>query len=923
MRRLCAALLFLLLTASAASAATYMPLGTGNFTAVGTWRQVMGAPSCTATVTPWLCCTGSGTGCAAVELDIETGTTALVAGASYAYSATFTISNNAVGSIAVKVGAWTTGTGTLDLILANNTSAGTRECSGSITATNLDVNGNGWVQLACSATPNGTDVYKIGAKLSSGASATMSLQRGSAGDWAHLIGLTTSPASLAAGDKFHMAGLWSSDSLTSYTITQDGTATTSWGPTVSSGPPQGMTVSKGATFVFGTSASTAYYLKLKGILAVYGGGEFNMGKLPASGCVSPGVGPDGSLWPCCTGAGTGCSGTRMPSTSSGVLEFDSVANVDSGLNCFPGSICYGAANTVTPTQTTLTADVAASGTSLTVDNTAGMVANDNIVVASTSRTPGDSQAIAITTVVNGTTLTVPTITVAHCGVTASTCPYPAEVGLLSHNVKIRGISTTSQGYAICQTTAGCSFDGVEFYQLGSATASKRGINLNCTTGACSITNGSIHDFRSLNSIGIQTVGAAMNNIVVSKNVFFNNAQNSINVGQLTTGTALTFNGNLAITASTEANQGGFSFSDYGGVITNNTVVGSNARGFTLSEADTAGQVGTFENNIAHSNGTIGFDLGFLSTTPLGNSTVSSLTAWRNGSVGIQIVGRSTRLLGTNVSIGNVSGLSFMTPSVNTLVSGLIENSDATFTTTNGILFSGATSTYVDLVIENSSFGHTTGNTQDINVSTAGSYVNLTLRNSSLDSSTILTGQANLMPGTKGGGSFICGQRLGLAGASGVGVHRCIFGSSTAAAATCGQSQCSNGQVDIDTGTFKTAAPSVKCTPNNANVRLICDCKDIAVASGNTVTPTVYVNKAGGYDGAQPRLVLIRNAPLGVTEATASTPLATASGGTGSWLTLTGTTPAASGDDGIFRVCVDGGGGGWTQGSFYVDDWSVP
>jgi hypothetical protein len=82
-----------------------------------------------------------------------------------------------------------------------------------------------------------------------------------------------------------------------------------------------------------------------------------------------------------------------------------------------------------------------------------------------------------------------------------------------------------------------------------------------------------------------------------------------------------------------------------------------------------------------------------------------------------------------------------------------------------------------------------------------------------------------------------------------------------------------------------------------------------------VTVTVKVQKDGSYSGAQPRLILKKNEALGVTS---DSVLDTMSIGSGSFETLTGTTPTAA-DDGVFELIVDCDG---TAGNVYIDSWTV-
>lgn len=138
-----------------------------------------------------------------------------------------------------------------------------------------------------------------------------------------------------------------------------------------------------------------------------------------------------------------------------------------------------------------------------------------------------------------------------------------------------------------------------------------------------------------------------------------------------------------------------------------------------------------------------------------------------------------------------------------------------------------------------------------------------------------------------------------------------------------------GGLIIDSVIFHTAAPSQRVIPNTSVAKMESAPMGkgflVAVASGATVTPSVYARKsvvgdAGGvaYAGAQPRLILRANPAIGIaTDVVIAT--MTVSNASGSWEQLTGTTASAT-DDGVmeFVVDCDGTSGAWVN----VDDWSA-
>ncbi len=125
-----------------------------------------------------------------------------------------------------------------------------------------------------------------------------------------------------------------------------------------------------------------------------------------------------------------------------------------------------------------------------------------------------------------------------------------------------------------------------------------------------------------------------------------------------------------------------------------------------------------------------------------------------------------------------------------------------------------------------------------------------------------------------------------------------------------------GTITIEGTTVHAGAQSFKMTPNNASNKLQSGSFFIAVANGATLTPSVYVNEDGSYNGARARLIVKRNVPLGIS---ADTVLDTATAASdGAWEQLTGTTAAVT-DDGVLEFVVDCDG---TAGNLFVDSFTV-
>jgi hypothetical protein len=825
--------------------ATLISKATGNFTAAGTWAPVSGV--------------------ATAEQDIDPGSEFNLTTA-YQYTSTFVPAATGIDGVGTKISRRVASpTGTMSVKLENVTNPGSNEATVVINVADIYPIGAGAVapsswyffKFASTVTPNGTDTYKIGFKVSVNSEITMP---SSGAIISHFVRLTSAASAPAAGDKLIVIGeMTGQGTSNSFTVTMDNTATTSFGPTVSGGPPQGMVVGDKATLSFGTAASTNYYLKIKGVLLVSGGGTLNIGT----------------------------SGTPMPSTSTAVLEFDSVANVDSGLfiQNFGVFNCYGASKTTLATL--MTADKVATNTVIALASTSGWAASDEIAFAPTSTTATQAEKKTILTVDSGTQVTLTAgLTNAHLG----TSPTQAEVVNLTRNVKIRGVSTTLQGYCFFSALATVDGQYVEFYQLGSATTNKRGIDVLTTTGTCNLQYCSHHDYIVTSSLGINLSGVTGSGVTWSNNVTYaiNNAHFNV---AATTG-SWTCSGNTCIGST-----GGtaiFNLADVGGVLTSCTAAGGSARGIIFNETSALG--GTISDLTSHSNATVGIELANI----LGATFAGTNTCWRNGSAtNLNIAGGTVRRItfATVVCFGSTQNVRFAL-CTDITIQNLTCSGDTTFASSYGIQMNDLAQ---GIVIENGDFGtvsgiktaHTSG---DIYVSTAFSYIQAILRNCKLASTNELVSgtQANMLPG-----SYIRSQKHDQT----AGLHRSWF---------------PYGQIDSDTSEFRTASPSEKLTPNNASNKLESGIKRAEVLSGATATPTVHVKKSGTYNGNAPRLILKKNVAAGITADTVLATLTGSADGDGYW-TLSGPTTPAVTDDAVLEFVVDCDG---TAGVVNVDDYTI-
>ena len=739
-------------------------------------------------------------------------------------------------------------------VTLRNTSLGSDVDSCTVNVSDLPATANGWhffkfasAQLLVTATTYAVKVVcsQTGSQVSLYRSATSN-------DFSKML-TTDSTASPASGDQLLIMGEYTgAGTSNSFTITMDSEDVSfTIGNTTYT---DSISVNNKGTLSLDTATSLNYGIKYKGRYSVWSGGVLNFGT----------------------------SGARVDSTSTMTLIMDVATNVDTGLIIQNGGTfnCYGA--TVSNYQTLLTTDESAGATVLGVASTTGWAAGDEIAIASTTRTSTQHEKRTIDTVDSSTQVTVTSgLANAHSG----TSPTQAEVIHLTRNVKIRGTSASLQGYVWFDDTSTVVCDSVEFSWLGSATTNKRGVDIKTTTGSCTITGCSFHEFSVASSAPIYVSGSAYNNITIADSVVWSCASSGIQAAQPTTGTAITIS-DCVVIGSTFT---GYVISDVGVSVTNCCSTSNGTKGMIFAESGTPA-TGTVSGNTIHSNSLEGlsFDGVFLHTS-------SSWTIWRNSLSGVLFNGTSNieNTIDGLTTYGNVTqNVSFAGGTRNT-IRNMVSSGDTTFSTTSGVAGSAISESL--LVIENSEFGVVSGiktaHTQDVLLSANSRIV---LRDCLLASSTEVSITATA--GSSGHGVFI--QKHDNT----AGLHKriTVYGSAI-----------------TETTTFNTASPSEKLSPLSATVKFRSSVFRPCVASGATVTVSVYVRKNSSYNGAQPRLRLLANPALG-SSFDADATVATFSASADTWQELSGTT-AAAGDDGVLEFTVDCDG---TAGSIFVDDFSV-
>lgn len=820
----------------------------GNWTGATTWKTVV-----------------TSTGARLASIASNTNTTT-----SYVYSSAFTVTNAVVveGLLLYCNRLNTTGTVSVALSDDNGVTA-TREVT--VNASDLPAD-PAWVffKFGTTLTGDGGTDYRVGVKGSSADNAVF-FRDATAGNWSRYL-RTNTTATIATTDvTFICDELTGAGAKTDIEVTMNSTATTSYGA---------VHVGQGGVLSYGTSASTAYYLKLAGNLNVWGGGTLNIGT----------------------------SGTPMPRSSTASLEFVPVSNVDFGLEVYPGATfnAYGQSRTSGNNSywCLLNTDEAIGSTSLGVNTDTGWLDNDEIVIAPTNLTGAitefergtlNGNATATTLTVDGFAGAGGGLAFAHSGTT----PTQAEIILLTRNVRIFGTSASLQGYITFGTTATVNMQWVEMYNLGSTISNKRGLNIKTTTGSCTIQYCSTHDF-SVGNISGSTVAidSATNNVTYQ-----------YNTGYFHSGPFLQLLGNTANTLLIDSNiwirtnGSGVILGDVGSTFTNNRVVGAGTGAGGVVFNENSGTIGTFTDNVIHHTTTIGIS----TNSAVREGTISNCTTWRtNNSVvtaggGLYLAGSANT---TSLIVNNCTFLSDGNYCVH--LDGIVyaELNNCTIANISGASTPrGIQLTRADLAVFNNcdigsaSSPYSAFSTSDVNCANR-STGKILFNNSFLRSTTEVVNNSNL---TSQG--IISAQRLDQTNGNHISWRQF-------------------GRNSVDTTFFRTASPSERLTPGiSAPSRHTSGVKKIAVANGTTATVSVWVRESVSgdgtdYNGSRARLMVKRNEAAGITS---DTVLATAtSASEGAWQQLSGTTASVI-DNAVLEVYVDCNG---TQGWVNVDDWSV-
>jgi len=690
-----------------------------------------------------------------------------------------------------------------------------------------------------------------------------------AGDWSRALITTTNQAPVAS-DTTLINGSYSAPGTNSvWTVTMDSTSSaTTYGA---------IEIGGNGTLAYGTAASTAYYLKIAGSAGTtttgiqgYTGGTFSMGT----------------------------QGTPIPSTSTAQLEFACTTPTQYGFDMKQGGFTLNTGgNPLTVNSALLAADANSGATSLTTNVSTGWASGSVIGVASTTQTRAQTEKVTMSGAASGTTLPVSALVNAHGG--GGTPNVVAELINLTRNAQIFSTSAANTTYVnIGAAGSIANIQSTEFFNLGSATASKNGINVApSNNGSVTINGCSIHDNTPASANGINVTGGTNGNITVSNTVFYNITASCL-ATVVTTQTTNTYNNLIGMLGGALI----FNIGDVLGTVTNLTAVSGTTGGITFTGAPASGNFGTLSGFTAHSNTSVG--ISFSGLTQFGNNpygTFSNLTSWRNTTYGLSFsnvfcfIVDGTGALGAQFFGNATAGMAIAGSCGNIYLRNLVFNAGTTLTQPVG---AACTNDCKDFYLDNCTFGVTTTHaTGDFNVPSANTFFRIFLRNCTLNSPTPVANPINMVEGSEI--SIARYQQT-------AGNHKAYykFGASTP-----------------DTVIWHYASPSTRLTPTTANQKLRTGWKKIAVPNGQTATISVWVRKsvAGdgtAYTGNQPRLVQRADAATGNN---VDTVLATATNAAnGAWQQLQATIAAVN-DNCAITVYIDcDGAAGWVN----VDDWVI-
>jgi len=820
----------------------------------------------------------TGTGAAQTTITASTNSTT-----SYQYSDAFTITNGEVVDGLWIAGFRIGGTGTLSIALSDdNGVTATREVTINMSDIPSYVDSTVgmffFVKFGSTLTADGGSDYKIGFKTST--TAQFAMYRNSTASTYYRLIRTTANATPAAGDDLFIPKEWTAAATgTVLTVTQDINATTSYGK---------VWVGQGGILAFNTAADTQFR------------------------CTGVDISPEGAFK-------VGTNASPIPRGTNAILELDCGSDGQYFINVRYGGTFETCGQSYTSGKNVvacrLSSDAAASQATLNVDTDTGWKSGANIAVAATSRTISHREAKVLNADAGSSSMVV-TVNLSniHLGTTSGSpsAKAQAHVILLDRNVQVRAVSSSfrSRLYAQnngsnirCQWTKfryfGWSFTGntnVGIYHpnpTDSTLFSLKYCLIADGPGVGWYVAGTTHTGWTVEDTWVYEQGTAVNC-----------SSAWIEASTVTT-TPYSFK-RCGIFGGGNANGPAIGWQGVGGDIQDITVTSGNTSAFAIYTNNmTADQLTAYSNNGA----------GIYPAAACHGNIFTNIWLWHNADSGIYVNWQNAVGVGgwqflTGRVFGNTNrGVNSFSNSYahnylfrNMHFSGS-NTAHGTFNQAEGhrINGNGGMCGVMDFRYEGCSFGvatgvfiaHTSGDILPQPFGSEKQSVTITLVNTPLGSTTEVAtfNTTKVTPG-----SYIRMQS-----------HDGSLANS--------KTLCPEGVISYETSTVDSS-PGVKMVPNHATLPLklsagrhpspLC----VRVTSGKTATISIKLQKDGSFNGAA-TVYALANPAIGITD---DTLIATYSGSSGSFQTLSGATIAATAD-GVaeFDVRVTG-----TAGSMYVD-----
>lgn len=748
--------------------------------------------------------------------------------------------------------------------------------------------------------------YAIGEKSDSAGNARFYRFSSTAADFNRIIVWDDSPGSApVAADNFYICGIQTGTaSETACDIIMDQTANTAYGT---------FDIGNIGSLSFASGAAGNPYLRVAGMFNIWADGILNMGSVA----------------------------TPIPRDSIAILEFNCASESQYYLTVNDGGtfVAQGLSRTAAKNVSwcRLNANKAVNSTSLDVDTDTGWLDNDVIGIAP-SGLASEYELGAMNGNAAAGTLTVDGFAGVGGGVAAAKTgadPYECEVILLTRNVIIRVVNATYNSHLAVTATGILDFDWVWIVNMGHSGSTQPAIVTSTTTGSvdvnyCTFQN---HKYYAFNMVSAVTTG----HIVVSYCVFYsptNFSESHIKTNHATAQN-ITVTYNVVIGGGQNSTYAGITLDCANGTnneVSHNHVSGAGTGFYNQSYPCQLGVAGKFDYNIAHNNFYSGANFysgwnsgtidhwKFIRNNPSNNSgyggLISTNSAW--GIDGTSYPNGNQPTVSNAIFLANRQSAIMIAYSAWLKIDTCTVGGDSVYATLYFLQYYGSSAQVLDLDILSCDLGYQTGVYLQFSTNVFYLYGALATsnvgKNIDIRMSNCRFTNTNAQMVAFNTGDFLDRwptSRDMIKSSK----HNQVAGSYV--------TWTKKGTISTDTtaGLYRTASPSERISPASATVKVPSGIKQVAVAAGATVTPSVFVRESvvgdgTDYNGNRIRLVLLKNPALGITSNTLIDTATVSS--EGAFEELTGTTAAAA-EDGVFEFYVDCDG---TTGWINVDDWTV-